>query len=158
MADLQHVAGLADLKRALELLPQRVAKNALRGAVNAGATVIRKEAAMLAPVRTGRMKRAVYQKWIREQSGPTQATYYVAVRAGKQYRAITKRRRVKGQTVVVTSNQDAFYWKFVEFGTSKMSARPFLRPAFEVRKSEAVERIKSYLAERIVSEAEKLRG
>ena len=29
---------------------------------------------------------------------------------------------------------DPFYWRFVEFGTSKMAARPFLRPAFESRK------------------------
>ena len=28
----------------------------------------------------------------------------------------------------------AFYWRFVEFGTVKQSAQPFLRPAFELGK------------------------
>lgn len=26
---------------------------------------------------------------------------------------------------------DTFYWRFIEFGTSKMSARPFMRPALD---------------------------
>lgn len=32
----------------------------------------------------------------------------------------------------------AYYWRFVEFGTSLMQARPFLRPAFEAKKREAL--------------------
>jgi HK97 gp10 family phage protein len=52
---------------------------------------------------------------------------------------------------------DAWYAHFVEFGTSKMAARPFMRPAFESRKAGAVEAIKSYLLSRIPKEVEKLR-
>jgi HK97 gp10 family phage protein len=29
------------------------------------------------------------------------------------------------------SDRDAFYWKFVEYGTVRMPARPFVRPAAE---------------------------
>ena len=43
MAELQNVAGLAQLQAALKELPDRIAKNALRGAVNAGATIICRE-------------------------------------------------------------------------------------------------------------------
>ena len=32
----------------------------------------------------------------------------------------------------------AFYFLFLEFGTEKMRARPFLRPAFEQRKEDAL--------------------
>lgn len=32
----------------------------------------------------------------------------------------------------------AYYWRFVELGTSLMQARPFLRPAFESKKREAL--------------------
>lgn len=35
------------------------------------------------------------------------------------------------------------YWWWVEFGTSKMAARPFLRPAFESQKLAAVEAMKT---------------
>ncbi len=32
---------------------------------------------------------------------------------------------------VGTNSKDLFYWRFVEFGTVKMGARPFFRPAAE---------------------------
>jgi len=37
-------------------------------------------------------------------------------------------------------NSKIFYGKFIEFGTSKMPARPFMQPAFEKNKNE-IERI-----------------
>ena len=45
-----------------------------------------------------------------------------------------------------------WYWKFIEFGTSSMAAQPFLRPAFDTLKTEAVEAIREYLASRIEKE------
>ena len=149
-----EVKGLRELNEALRLLPDRIAKNVLRGACGAGAAIIRKEAVARAPVYTGdvtkghpppgTLKRAIYMKQIRERSGVTKQTFYVGVRSGK------KQRDKKGRTL------DAYYWSWVEFGTAKMRARPFLRPAFEAAKNRAVERIKQYLAERIPREAEKL--
>ena len=53
-------------------------------------------------------------------------------------------------------SQDAFYARFVEFGTVKMAARPFMRPAFEAKKGEAVDAIKAYLERRIPEEVAKL--
>ena len=38
------------------------------------------------------------------------------------------------------------YWWLVEFGTSKMPAQPFLRPAFEAQKSAAANAIRDSLA------------
>ncbi len=51
---------------------------------------------------------------------------------------------------------DAYYWYLVEFGTSKMSARPFMRPAFEAKKDDAVAAIAQSIADRFPQEAEKL--
>jgi HK97 gp10 family phage protein len=48
-----------------------------------------------------------------------------------------------------------WYWKFVEFGTEKMAARPFIRPAFEAMKMDALERMRQYAAARIEKEAGK---
>ncbi|MHA3057748.1 HK97-gp10 family putative phage morphogenesis protein [Acinetobacter sp. ANC 4641] len=36
----------------------------------------------------------------------------------------------------------AFYWRFLEYGTPNMVAVPFLRPAFDHNKEDAVERFK----------------
>ena len=147
-----QILGLKELNSALKELPARIAKNVLRGATSAGAAVIRVEAKAKAPVYTGSvakghpppgtLRRAVYQKQIRELSSLVKQTFYVGVRIGKSARK-------KGV--------DAFYWKFVEFGTSNMAARPFLRPAFEAKKLEAVEAIKKYLTERIPKEVDKLK-
>lgn len=153
MAELVNIAGLSELRAALRALPQRIARNALRGAVNAGASVIRAEARARAPVYTGEvakghpppgtLKRAIYQKQIAELSSLMNQVFFVGVRHGKKYRNQGK----KGD-----KSQDAYYWRFVEFGTSNMSARPFMRPAFEAKKRDAVEAIKIYLTERIARE------
>lgn len=153
MAEQLNIAGLSELRAALRELPDRIARNVLRGAVNAGATVIRAEARVRAPVYTGEvadghpppgtLKRAIYQKQINELSSLTNQVFFVGVRHGKKYRKQGK----KGD-----KSQDAYYWRWVEFGTSTMSARPFLRPAFEAKKLEAVEAMKKYMIERIPKE------
>lgn len=140
------VDGLDSLMRALHELPDRVAKNALRSAVNAGATEIKRGAREKAPVDTGRLKRSLYQRQIREQSSLYQQTYFVGVRTGPK----------RGKDGKKDYSQDAWYWKFVEFGTSKIVARPFLRPAFEGNKEAAVNRIAEKLDERIQKYATEL--
>lgn len=156
MAELEHVSGLRELQAALKELPNRIAKNVLRGAVAAGAATIRSEARQRAPVYTGpvsaghpppgTLKRAIYQKQIREKCTSTRQTFYVGVRKGGKYRFQGK----KG-----TLSQDAYYASWVEFGTSKQVAHPYMRPAYEMRKEAAVQAIKQYLEKRIPEEAQK---
>lgn len=135
MVDLDiKVLGLDELARQLKTLPEKLAKNGLRAAVNAGAEVIRKDAANRAPVATGRLKKAIYKKQIREKSNNNQQTFFVGARSGKKYRQ---------------KNQDAYYWRFLEFGKAKMPAQPFLRPAFDTNKTRAVEAIAKKLKQRI---------
>ena len=153
-----QVQGLDQLAKALRELPQRVARNGMRAAVYAGAKVIRDEAKLQAPVATGdlganqpprgTLKRSVIMKQIPELSGTQKQTFFVTVRHGKKYRKQGK----KGNL-----SQDAWYWRFVEFGTVKMSARPFLRPAFDMKKHEAVTAIKTRLAQRIEQAAQELK-
>ena len=37
---------------------------------------------------------------------------------------------------------NVFYWRFLEYGTPKMRAFPFIRPAFDHKKEESLERFK----------------
>lgn len=149
------IEGLKELNEALKKLPENVAKNVLRGATNAGAAEIRKEAKLRAPVYTGTLiakdhpppgtlKKAIMQRQMRQLSSLVKQVVHVGVRSGKGVKDKAGR------------SLDAYYWRFVEFGTSKMAARPFLRPAFEAKKLAAVEAIRKYLAERIPREAAKL--
>lgn len=180
MADLHYVAGLEELRAALKQLPERISRNVLRGAVAAGAAVIRKEAQAIAPVYTGSvaqghpppgtLKRSIVQKQIVELSGPTRQTFYVTVRKGKKYR---------GQGKKGNLSQDAYYASWVEFGhyyvpprpkgvsrkahraanrAKFVPAKPFMRPAFESKKGEAVAAIREYMANRIPQEVAKLAG
>jgi len=128
------VEGLKELADKLRGMGPDLSRNVLRAAVRAGAATVRAEAMNMVPQDTGRLRRAIYLKHIREKSSPHQQTFYVSVRAGKRYR---KR------------DVDAYYWRFVEFGTAKMAARPFMRPAFEAKKGDALEAIKGRLADRI---------
>ena len=153
MAELENVKGLKELRAALLELPKGIARNVLRGAVSAGAAVVRVEAKANAPQFTGTvaaghpppgtLKKAIYQKQIREKSNDKQQTFFVGVRQGKHARQSKK------------GLLDAFYGRFIEFGTSKMSAKPFMRPAFESKKDAAVQAIKAYLEKRIPDEVAK---
>lgn len=144
------LVGFEDLKRRLALLPLRVGRNVLRGAVNAGTTVVRKEAQQLEmrSNKTGTLQRAIYQKQIPERSSATQQIFYIGWRKGKKYQAV-----VRGKKTV---NLDAFYGMFLEFGTSKMAKRPFMRPAFETQKDNCIEAMRVYLEKRIPDEIAKL--
>ncbi len=55
-------------------------------------------------------------------------------------------------------NVGAWYWRFVEFGTSKKPARPFLTPAFEQRKYKANRLIQKALLDGVLRQARKVRA
>ena len=79
---------------------------------------------------------------------------------GKLKKSI-KRKRVKLESSVGVSIYSApikhggaskysvFYWRFLEYGTPKMRAFPFIRPAFDHKKEESLERFKQRYREYI---------
>ncbi len=157
MAEYMELTGFKELAEALRELPQRVARNGLRAAVNAGASVIKKQAIDNAPEDTGALKANMYQKQIPEKSGPMVQTVYVGVRRGVAKYANTAANRRAGKAGKVYKNDGTtYYWRFLEFGTSKMTKKPFLRPAFETQKENAVTAIGEKLDDRIQKYAKEL--
>lgn len=158
MADsIMRLEGFNELAAALRELPERLARNGLRAAVNAGATIIKKDAQGRARVDTGALKANLYQKQIREQSGPMQQTFYVGVRRGvAKYANNAANRRAGNAGKAYKNDGSTFYWRFLEFGTSTLAAHPFLRPAFESQKEAAVVAIGAKLDERIQKHARDL--
>lgn len=143
MADTRNLTGFRELAAALKQLPQRVARKHLRGSNAKGAQVVRNKARELAPKDTGEMVKDIQIK--RERSeGDHVASHSVFVRSGKRSRLAGRARDV---------DKDSFYWKFQEFGTAKAPAQPFMRPAFEETKEEAVDAIGAELDKRIQKEA-----
>lgn len=146
-----HVEGLDVLRRALLELPKELHKGPLRAAVSAAAKVVQDQAIVNAPEQSGTLKRAIYRTRSNEASSSVQESFIVGVRQGKKFQS---RRRKSG---VMSANRDAFYWRFLEFGTVKMAAKPFLRPAFDETKWRAVEAMRLRLAAAIQRAAMKLR-
>lgn len=145
-----EIKGLRELQDALRELPEKIAGLVLNGAVKEGAQVIEREAELRAPERTGALRRSIVATALKRPHEGHDATVIVRVRRSTKTQRL--KRQKAGQPV-----DDAFYWRFVEFGTSKASARPFLRPAFEAKKAEAAGVIKQALRRRIEKEAAKLR-
>lgn len=105
-----RVTGVEEAVRNLERLKTRVQQDkALKPAYMAAAEIIRDEAELRAPVDTGFLK------------GHMLATWYG-----------------RGRYALVGPSKSAYYGEFQERGTSKMRAQPFLRPALDARRVEAI--------------------
>jgi HK97 gp10 family phage protein len=151
------IEGLEQLKKALNQLPVEIQQRSLRSAVSAGAKVVVDAAIAKAPTDTGSLKKAIYRYRSRSASGTGRETYYVGVRKGKKAYADTARnRRLNRVGKKYTVQGEAYYWRFLEFGTAKMQARPFLRPAFEGSRTKILDVMKQRLGKSIQDQANKL--
>jgi HK97 gp10 family phage protein len=132
MADFGvEILGLKELDTALQELAWPAARRALRNGMRAGANVIRDEARAKAPVDTGLLKRQIRTRERSEDEG--------------------------NMRFAVEITRSAFYGRFLEYGTSKLAARPFLRPAAETKTEDAVTKMRDSLAEAIQIELRRTR-
>lgn len=132
MADLSvEILGLRELDRALQELAWPAARRALRKGMRKGANVVRDEARAKAPVDTGNLKRRIRTRERSEEEG--------------------------NMRYAVEIPRNAFYGRFIEYGTSKMAAKPFLRPAAESKTEAAVTAMRDALAEAIEIEMQRAR-
>jgi len=132
------VEGLQELGMRMKSLSEDVNKRIARAATAAGAVVIRNSAQAKVPVDTGNLKKNIIVKRLPKGESSLTSEHIVTVRKGK----LTAKQKGSGL-------KDAYYGQFVEFGTAKMPARPYLRPAFDQDKERAVEAIKSRIAARL---------
>lgn len=125
------VLGLGELQADFERLAKSVGNKIARDAVMAGARVARDKARSTAPVRTGKLKKNIIAVSVKQADTPGGATAGIRVKnpTGKQSKAL-KRPGKKGRTSK-TDYESPFYWKFLELGTSKMQAHPFIRPSWD---------------------------
>ncbi len=132
------ISGLDQLQKALEELPQKVAKKDLRAALKAGANVIKQATMALIPVETGfeqshidirtrlRSDELAGTAWVGPNSKIVRPERIGKVgRNGKPWRAWSA----------------AMIGRFLEFGTSRKSKNPVFTQGFEVSKSAAVDAV-----------------
>lgn len=107
-----RIEGLDVYDKRLKELDRRTSGNILRKAIREGMNVLKKEAKSRVPVRTGRLKKGIHVK-------------VTLKKRGECYGKLGMKRKVA-------------YGVPVELGTSRMPARPFLRPAADVKGDDAV--------------------
>lgn len=121
---------VAGISEKLDKLSEAIKEKAVRPAAQAAAQVFYDEVKLRAPMSSevhyskgkkhefqpGNLKAAIYQAYSPEDSGDGRAAYHVSWNKSK-----------------------AFYGRFIEFGTVKMKARPFLRPSYDAVSKAAAE-------------------
>ncbi|CDH00365.1 HK97-gp10 family putative phage morphogenesis protein [Xenorhabdus bovienii] len=124
-------SGLREIARDLELLSKAENTKVLRQATYAGATVLRDEARQKAPKRTGKLARNIVASNQKIRKGEASAGVYV--------RGANAKGTNSDKSMKASDSRNAYYWRFLENGTSKMAAQPFIRPAFDRKSDEAAE-------------------
>ena len=113
------------------------AEKATRPAAQAGAQVFYEEVQQRVPMSAkthstkgkkqtftpGTLRKAIYQAFADKESGDGKASYRIS-----------------------WNKTHAFYGRFVEFGTSKMAAKPFLRPAYDAARAKALKAVQERMA------------
>lgn len=132
MADFAvEILGLKELDQALQQMAWPAARRALRKGMRQGANVVRDEVRAKAPVKTGNLRRKIRTRERREDAD--------------------------GLRFAIEIPRSAFYGRFIEFGTSRIAAKPFMRPAAEAKTEAAVSAMRNALSEAIAIEMRRTR-
>ena len=145
MAETQiTVRGIEDMKAAVEALTGDLRRKVVIGALMDAARPIVKAARALAPYKSGLVRSriaAARSKIYRGSNG----TIGVFIRVRPE-----KATRIKGTKLRYRIKQnDPYYAKFLEGGTKKMAARPFLGPAAEAHFAASAQIVIDRISERI---------
>lgn len=127
------IDGAKEMERLLLELGPRTASKVGAQALRAGAKPIVQEAKRLVPKDTRQLEKAITTKTERQESGSDTRSVLIGFRKPRSRIA-----------------------HLLEFGTSKMPARPFMRPALDGKAGEALDEMGKVLASSITREAQKL--
>lgn len=138
MASIEiKLEGFKELADKLRAFGPRIEANGLRSANYAGAQVIVNAAKDTAPIKTGLLKASI--RAFRRRGPQFTVTHAVGVTGVYlKFGNTAENRRKRRVGKKYKADGPAFYAKFIEFGTSKMAARPFLGPAFKGNATAAI--------------------
>ncbi len=152
-----RIEGLAELDAKLAELTNAVAGKVLHQALMFASTPMLKEAKSKAPATA-----LPYKRYASNAKGGKRAKrgegQYVVQQAGllkKHIRRTKMKLKTNGAGIGIYVSQKGgtgkvpFYWHMIEYGTSKMQAQPFLRPAFHNNKEVSVTRFGEKLKQAI---------
>jgi len=140
MADRLRIEmrGWDELKKGLEQLGPELATRAGKSAIRAGAKALSEEVKAATPVGDDDTSRTY-----RNKSGESVTVDYghmrdnIKVKMGRPKKAFN--------VVAIVTFGSAFWARFLEYGTVKMAAKPFAKPAFDNASIIVLEKVKTSL-------------
>ncbi len=150
--EIVRIDGLRELDRALSELPRATARNVLRRVLMKRAQPMVDTARQLVPVDSGQLRDSIaISTKLGTKAGKSE--FAAAMRAGLGKEAALQamrdaRRAASGQgsfAEIYVGPGRMPHAHMVEFGTSKMAPRPYLRPAWDAHKNGILDGIKDDL-------------
>jgi HK97 gp10 family phage protein len=151
------IKGGKELADVLKKLPEGMGEKICAASLRAGAKVIQTEAKDSAPVSTVGFSSQSRRDKRTSTKNTKQGQVTELIHLRDQIK-ITSARTEGLETRLKVYTGKAFWAIFLEFGTSKMAARPWLRPAYERVKAIALQAIGNALGKGIETRAKKLAG
>jgi HK97 gp10 family phage protein len=148
-----EVRGLKELDDALLEIGNAAAGKALFSSLMAAGLPIQKTAQSLAPKAEHAYYR--YSKGGKKLGGGAVSAKSRKLMQPGTLRKSIRRKKIKSDTgetgakIEISWRGDGFYGDFYERGSSKQAAKPFLRPAFDAKKNDALDIFKEKLAANI---------
>lgn len=139
MSKITHtrMTGMKELKERLKLVSDDIINKGGRSALRSAANVIRKEAKLNAeriddPNTPEKIADNIAVRWDRDTFRKTgNPAFKVGVLGGA---------KKGGKKSGAGKGGDTFYWRFIEFGTESIHAKPFLRPAMDTQQKQAIDK------------------
>lgn len=134
------VENLDEVRNLLRDAKAATAESALRKAIAAGTTVFKQEVELRVlqeHSRSGDLARGVTVAYVPEESVSAKVATYVVTFIGKARNSKNGRPGMRLADVA----------RWLEYGTSKMAASPFIRPAFDAKKEQALDTAEAKLLE-----------
>lgn len=151
------VEGLKELEDNMKVLSKATQGNVLKRAATAAAADYADLAISMAPQKSGMLKKEIKVAKAKIIS-PGKAAFAAAMSEGSTRaeassaaRAANKAAGGEGRSAVTHAGptRAAFWGVFQEFGTRKMSPKPFMRPAWDASRTSMLDTIKETLREEI---------
>lgn len=146
------LVGVDALKRALAGAAEEIRTKAVRGALREAGKIIQVTARNLAPVldvptsrrKPGTVKKNILVRVSKFARQRGDVGVYINVRGIRG-----KTRVAKLGKAGASNPNDPYYWRFVEFGTKRQVARPFLRPAVTLSGEAAIDKFMQFVIPQI---------
>ena len=161
MANAIKITGLRELSANLEEFSRATSRGILTRTLKRAAEPMRQEAQRLAPVVSGELRDGIIVEVVKRNAGT--AAHAQTMRSGGSKadaalaaRTANREAAGRGLSAEVSVRSTAWHSHLVEFGTVATTAKPFLRPAFEGGKDQALSTIKTILADEIAKTAKRV--